>query len=68
MAERIELLKQLDAIANEIAESEDPRTWPCWVSYILEALEDKTDKKEGYIDFLKRLRFAITARIDTGEW
>jgi hypothetical protein len=68
MAERIELLKQLDAIADEIAKSEDPTTWPCWMSYILEALEDKTDRRGGYVDFLKRLRFAITARIDTGEW
>jgi hypothetical protein len=68
VAERAELLKQLDAVANEIAESEDPTTWPCWVSYVLEALEDKTDRKDGYIDFLKRLRFAITARLDTGKW
>ena len=67
MAERIELLKQLDAIANEIAESEDPVTWLCWMSYILEAMEDKADG-EKYSDFLRRLGFAITARLDTGEW
>jgi hypothetical protein len=68
VAERAELLKQLDAIVITIAESEDPVTWPCWMSYILEAMEDKADRKDGYIDFLKRLRFAITARLDTGKW
>ena len=67
MAERVELLKQLDAIVTTIAESEDPVTWPCWMSYILEAMEDKADG-ERYSDFLRRLRFAITARLDTGEW
>ena len=29
-------------------------------------MEDKTDG-EKYSDFLKRLRFAITARLDTGK-
>jgi hypothetical protein len=67
VAERLELLRQLDAIAITIAESEDPVTWLCWMSYILEAMEDKTDG-EKYSDFLRRLRFAITARLDTGKW
>lgn len=66
MAERIELLKQLDAIATTIAENEDPVTWPCWLSYILEAMEDEGDG-EKYIDFLRRLRSVITARLDSGE-
>jgi hypothetical protein len=68
VVERLELLKQLDAVVDEIAESEDPTTWPCWVSYVLEALGDKTDRKGRYTDFLRRLRFAITAGLDTGEW
>jgi hypothetical protein len=67
VAERIELLKQLDAIVTTIAENEDPVTWPCWLSYILEAMEDEADG-EKYSDFLRRLRSAITARLDTGEW
>jgi hypothetical protein len=67
VAERTELLDQLNTIAIMIAESEDTVTWPCWVSYILEAMEDKADKEE-YSDFLKRLRFAVTAKLDTGEW
>ena len=67
MADRLELLDQLNTIAIEIAESEDPLTWPCWMSYILEAMEDKADG-EKYSDFLRRLGFAITARLDTGEW
>lgn len=67
MAERVELLKQLDAIVITIAESEDPVTWPCWMRYILEAIEDNADRKK-YSDFLRRLGFAITARLDTGEW
>jgi hypothetical protein len=67
VAERTELLKQLDVIVTTIAESEDPVTWPCWMNYILEAMEDKADKEE-YSDFLKRLRFAVTAKLDTGEW
>ena len=67
VAERVELLKQLDAIASTIAESEDPVTWPCWMSYILEAMEDRGDGGR-YSAFLRRLRFAIAARLDTGEW
>jgi hypothetical protein len=67
VAARLELLDRLDATANAIAESEHPRAWPCWVCYILEALEGKADEEE-YVDSLKRLRFAITARLDTGEW
>lgn len=67
MAERLKLLDQLDATANAIAESEHPGAWPCWVSYILEALEGKAGEEE-YVDSLKRLRFAITAGLDTGEW
>jgi hypothetical protein len=67
VAERLKLLDQLDATADAIAESEHPRTWPCWLSYILEVLEDKTGEEE-YVDSLKRLGFAITARLDTGEW
>ena len=67
MAERVELLKQADAIASTIAESEDPVTWPCWLSYILEAMEDEADG-ERYSAFLRRLGGAITARLDTGEW
>jgi hypothetical protein len=50
-----------------IAENEDPVTWPCWLSYILEAMEDGADG-EKYTDFLRRLRSAITARLDTGQW
>jgi hypothetical protein len=67
VAERVELLKQLDAIVTVIAENEDPVTWPCWLSYILEAMEDGADG-EKYTDFLRRLRSAITARLDTGQW
>jgi hypothetical protein len=36
-------------------------------TYILEVLEDEVDRTE-YIDFLRRLRFTITARLDTGGW
>ena len=67
VAERVELFKQLDVIVTTIAESEDPVTWPCWMSYILEAMEDMDDG-ERYSAFLRRLRFAITARLDTGQW
>ena len=67
MAERVELLKQLDAIASTIAENEDPVTWPCWLSYILEAMEGDAGG-EKYVDFLRRLRSAITARLDAGRW
>ena len=67
MAERVELLKQLDAIVTTIAESEDPVTWSCWLGYILEAMENEADEHK-YSDFLRRLRSAITARLDTGRW
>lgn len=67
MVERVELLKQLDAIVTTIAESEDPVTWLCWLGYILEAMEDEADG-EKYSDFLRRLRSAITVRLDTGRW
>jgi hypothetical protein len=67
VAERVELLKQLDAIVTIIAENEDPVTWTCWMSYILEAIEGEADK-EKYFAFLRRLKFAITSRLDTGEW
>ena len=67
MAERVELLKQLDAIVTTIAENEDPVTWPCWMSYILEAMEDRGNGGK-YSAFLRRLSFAISARLDTGEW
>jgi hypothetical protein len=67
VAERVELLKQLDAIVTTIAESEDPVTWSCWLGYILEAMEDEANE-EKYTDFLRRLRSAITARLDTGRW
>ena len=66
MAERVELLKQLDAIVTTIAESEDPVMWPCWMSYILEAMEDNADRNK-YSAFLRRLGFVITARLDTGQ-
>jgi hypothetical protein len=67
VAERVELLKQLDAIVTAIAENEDPVTWPCWMSYILEAMEDNADR-DRYSGFLRRLGFAVTARLDTGQW
>jgi hypothetical protein len=67
VTDRLELLGRLNMVAIAIAESEDPVTWPCWVSYILEVMEGEADG-EKYSDFLKRLRFAITARLDTGEW
>jgi hypothetical protein len=67
VTDRLELLDQLNTVASTIAESEDPVTWPYWMSYILEAMEDKADGKK-YSDFLRRLRFAITGRLDTGEW
>jgi hypothetical protein len=50
-----------------IAESEDPVTWPCWVSYILEVMQSEAGE-EKHSDFLKCPRFAITARLDLGEW
>lgn len=67
MAERVELLKQLDAIVTTIAENEDPVTWTCWMSYILETMEGEADG-EKYSVFLRRLKLAITSRLDTGEW
>ena len=67
MADRVELIRQLDAIVTTIVESEDPVTWPCWMSYILEAIEDEADG-EKYPDFLRRLRYAITTRLERGEW
>jgi hypothetical protein len=67
VAERLELLDRLETIAKAIAECERPMMWPCWMTYILEVLEDEADRTE-YINFLMRLRFAITARLDTGGW
>ena len=67
MTERLELLDQLETTAKSIAEREHCQTWPCWMTYILEVLEDEADRTE-YINFLMRLRFAITARLDTGGW
>ena len=37
------------------------------MSYILEAMESEADG-EKHTDFLRRLRSAIVARLDTGEW
>ena len=67
MADRVELIRQLDAIATTIVESEDPVTWPCWMSYILEAIEDEADGEKHH-DFLRRLRYVITTRLERGKW
>jgi hypothetical protein len=69
VTDRVELIRQMDMIATTIVESEDPVTWPRWMTYILEAMEDEAEVDEQkYSDFLRRLRFAITARLDRGEW
>ena len=69
MADRVELIRQIDAIAITIVESEDPVTWPRWMSYILGAMEDEAEAdEEKHSDFLRRLRYAITARLDRGKW
>lgn len=45
-----------------------PPMWGACLSYILEALRDRCDTPQDYLDLLRHMRGVIDARLSLGEW
>ena len=63
-----DLREALNDTAGDLAQLiPNPENWSNWIIYFLEELEDKTDKRAGFIEMLMEVQNYLSKRIGGGS-